>query len=423
MLETLGFALRGALRLGGAARVLAGTGLEWLRGERAPAPQLLRRACERLGPTYVKLGQFIASSPSLFPAEYVEAFEGCLDRTEPLPFRVMERVLVQELGRDLGRHFAAIDPEPLASASIAQVHAAELRGGGQVVLKIQKPGVRETLTTDMQFLYVTTRLLEWLAPQLSAASLSAIVQEIQRTMMEECDFLQEAEHIRQFREFLARSGNSAVTAPCLYPHHSTLRVLTLERLYGVPLTDLEAIRRHVPDPRQALVTALNTWFQSLIECETFHADVHAGNLLALEDGRLAFIDFGIVGRIAPATWGALSALLSALSADDPAGMARAMAALGATREDVDVNALARDIEALYADLERLNAASGSVEHELNHLLLQLMELGRRHGIRLPRAFALLLKQFLYFDRYIRLLAPELKLFDRDWLPGEVVREG
>ena len=398
--------IRGLLRLGQTARVLTSVGMEWVLGDRPPAPHLLRRTFERLGATYIKLGQFIASSPSLFPTDYVREFQACLDRTEPLPFRAVETVLHRELRRPLRDIYETIDPEPLACASIAQVHTARLVNGEDVVIKIRKPGVQSLLASDLNFLYVGARALELIAPRLTHASLSSIVQEIQSGMMAECDFLREAENIRAFDHFLRVTGNKRVIVPHVYEHASTLRVLTMERLYGVALTDEASIRRYVHDPEDTLIAAMNTWFASVVMCDFFHADLHAGNLLVLEDGRIGFIDFGIVGRIEPTVWRATTVFFEAFGRQDYLAMARAMAVLEATATDVNIQALAQDLENLY---QGLNAVADDSEEDIDRLLLEVVAVGKRHGIRFPRAFALLLKQILYFDRYIRMLAPELDM--------------
>ncbi|PQA33959.1 ABC1 kinase family protein [Amnimonas aquatica] len=414
-----GNALKGLLRIGQTTTVLAATGLAWATGERPPLPRLLRLTFERLGATYVKLGQFIASSPSLFPADYVNEFQHCLDKTEPLPFAIMKDVLERELQRPLDEVFAEIDEIPLASASIAQVHAAKLVTGEAVVIKIQKPGVENVLLTDLNFLYVAAVLMERALPKLKFASLSGIVSEIQACMMEEVDFYKEAKNLEQFRAFLQKTGNTQATAPRTYPEASSLRVLTMERFYGVPLTDLETIRKYTKDPAGTLVAALNTWFSSLMMCESFHADLHAGNLMVLTDGRLGFIDFGIVGRIAPETWSSTMAFIESLSEGDFVKMADSMSVIGMTKRKVDKVQLAKDLEAIYGaatqvDPEQVVNALAN-DSEINKLMLEIVAVGERHGIRFPRAFALLLKQMLYFDRYIRILAPDMNLFDDERL--------
>lgn len=410
-------AFKGLFRIGQTTQVLAATGAAWVAGERPPLPRLLRQTCERLGATYVKLGQFIASSPSLFPADYVNEFQYCLDKTEPLPFDIIREVIERELQCPLDELFAEVEEIPLASASIAQVHAARLRTGESVVIKVQKPGVENVLLTDLNFLYFAAVLLERFLPKLKFASLSGIVSEIQACMMEEVDFYKEARNIEQFNAFLEKTGNTQAVAPKVYGQASSMRVLTMERFYGVPLTDLDTIRKYTRDPAGTLVNALNTWFSSLMMCESFHADLHAGNLMVLTDGRLGFIDFGIVGRIAPETWSATMQFMESMNTGDFKLMASSMAQIGMTRRQVDQDKLAQDLELLYGAATQVDPESVlsamTNDNEINQLMMDIVAVGERHGIRFPRAFALLLKQILYFDRYIRILAPEMNLFDDD----------
>ncbi|CAG9464166.1 unnamed protein product [Pedinophyceae sp. YPF-701] len=419
--------LKAAVALSELGAELAGTGTLPTQAE---LPALLRRLFEKLGTTYIKLGQFIASSPTIFPEEYVLEFQKCLDQTEPVPYETIRAIVREELGRPLEEVFEYIDPRPLASASVAQVHAAVLKGSGQdVVLKVLKPGVEDVLQVDLNFLYVAARALEIVAPELSRTSVGSIVQDIRTSMLDEVDFRKEAQHIGDFASFLNASGMRQVaTCPEVYRQFSTRRLLVLERLYGVALTDLNAIRSiTTADPETVLISALNTWFGSVIGCSTFHADVHAGNLLVLKDGRVGFIDFGIVGRISPGTWNAVQALLTSTASGDYTTMAKALVTLGATDANVNIPAFARDLEELFTQIEDMDSqivvtasegpggdvsmgASVAVDDaQMNRLILDVVRVGEVHGLRFPREFGLLLKQLLYFDRYIRILAPEMQV--------------
>lgn len=406
--------LKGTYRIGQTTTVLAKTGAKWLTGQRPPNPRLLRLMFEELGATYIKLGQFIASSPTFFPKDYVEEFQTCLDRTKPFPFAIAKKIIEKELSRSIEEVYSYVDPTPLASASIAQVHAAKLLTGENVVIKIQKPGVETVLLTDLNFLYVSARVIEYLAPKLSWTSLSGVVEEIQRTMMEECDFLKEANNLREFNDFLKETGNTDVVVPKVYDQACSKRVLTMERFYGVSLTDLDTIRKYCPDPEKTLITAMNTWFSSLTQCRFFHADVHAGNLMVLEDGKIGFIDFGIVGRINPGTWEAVSDFISSIMIGQFEGMADAMVRIGVTDKDVDTNDLADDLRRVFKKLDVMvpdhHAMSFQGEDDINNILMDMVKVGEDNGIHFPREFALLLKQFLYFDRYVHILAPELDMF-------------
>lgn len=403
---------KGVLRIAQTGRILSSTGLTWLLGDRPPTPRLLRQTFEKLGTTYIKLGQFIASSPSLFPEEYVNEFQHCLDNTPPVKYAVIEKILHQSLELPTSQLFSHIEREPLATASIAQVHAAKLLDGTDVVIKVQKPQVRNTLLTDLNFLYVAARLLEWLAPNFAMASLSSIIEEIQQSMLAECDFRLEAENLSEFSACIAKFNLTGVIAPKYYPQASSDKVLTMQRLYGVAFTDLEAARHQTAHPEQSLQNALNAWMTTLLMGHSFHADLHAGNLLVLDGGEVGFIDFGIVGKIRPQIWGAITRLIAAISMQNFLGIAEAMIAIGITKGSIDTAALAESLSELYASFDQLhsNDEQSGTDTQVNALLMQIVAIGKQHGIHFPREFALLLKQVLYFDRYLQLLAPDLDMF-------------
>ncbi|CAN7141804.1 unnamed protein product [Brassica rapa subsp. narinosa] len=434
---------RGALRLVQGVQAFLGVGGEWLndlsKSTRVSgslptemqlgllSPLYLRKLFERMGATYIKLGQFIASAPTLFPQEYVDEFQNCFDKAPPVPFEEIRKILQEELGRPIESVYEYVDPAPLASASIAQVHGARLRGSQEdVVIKVLKPGIEDFLVADLNFIYVVARIFEFLSPEFSRTSLVGIVKDIRESMLEEVDFNKEAKNIESFKRYLETMGLSGqATAPRVYKHCSSRRVLTMERLYGVPLTDLDSISALVSSPENSLITALNVWFGSLLSCESFHADVHAGNLWLLRDGRIGFLDFGIVGRISPKTWAAMEVFLASIATEEYESMASALIQMGATNIDVDAKAFARDLEKIESlFLQELDTeivvATGSGrtavaanvavdERQMNALFLDLVRVSESYGLKFPREFALLMKQLLYFDRYTRLLAPNMNM--------------
>lgn len=415
-------------RLGQTATVTGLASIRVLQGEKIDA-KLLKETFEQLGTTYIKIGQFIASTPSIFPREYVEAFQTCLDQTTPLPYSYIENVIKNELGKTgkkIDEVFQSIDKNPLASASIAQVHSAVLVTGENVVLKVQKPNVDNIIATDLGVLYGLTKIVETITPSIKFASLAPVIDEIRLRMLAETDFLQEADNIDEFQIFLKKTNNQKVVAPKVYHAFSTKKLLVMERLFGVSMIDVSAMRQYCTDPVQVMTDTLNTWFASLMLCQSFHADLHAGNLMLLTDGRIGFLDFGIVGTLKPEVWQACLNMMVSFAKEDYHNMAKNMIAMDMTygNDLVDVNILAKDIEMV---MKKILAEDGLFigktidkmdtsklkDHtaEINQMMLEIVEVGKRHGIHFPRDFALLTKQMLYFDRFMRVLAPEVDMFN------------
>jgi predicted unusual protein kinase regulating ubiquinone biosynthesis (AarF/ABC1/UbiB family) len=423
------------LRIADTIRIFAKNGLDFFfsdssavsgndKNTRENIAELLRKSFEELGATYIKLGQLMASAPGLFPEEFVKEMQRCLDNVAPLSFRAVEKVLHEEFHGHEKNLFLDIDPIPIASASIAQVHGATYYTGEKVVIKVQRPGIEKTLNADLNLLFIATAIFERLAPGSARTSLTGIVKDFHKILMEEVDFIKESQNIILFQEFLDNIGEKNVIVPRVFHEATSKKVLTMERLYGVALTDIEAIRKYVNNPEDALILALNTWFQSLMFCGFFHADVHAGNIMVLDDGKVAYIDFGIVGRMDQKIWTALLCLVEALGNQNYTQMAKALVELNATSGDVDINKFSKQLEKIFKDFNVIGNQiidEGTIDEAgINNLMLELTAVSEQNGLKFPREFALLFKQFLYFDRYVKILAPELNIINSDqirMMPG------
>jgi aarF domain-containing kinase len=244
-------------------------------------------------------------------------------------------------------------------------------------------------------------------------------------MLEELDFESEARNLEEFRVFLREQKlNGVATAPKVYRDLTTKKVLTMERLKGVSMVDAESISSITNDPESVIITALNTWTSSVMNMPWFHADVHSGNLLVLDDGRVGFIDFGMVGRVGESTFKAVSELSTSMAVGDYEGMALALLNMGATDSNVNVAKFGRDIEQVMMDMSRVQpdiaavgiSGDGTVQaaisfdnDEVTTMLLRIVAVTEDNGLKLPREFGLLVKQSLYFDRYLKILAPGLDI--------------
>jgi predicted unusual protein kinase regulating ubiquinone biosynthesis (AarF/ABC1/UbiB family) len=376
-----------------------------MRGRRDQAPAIVRHAFEDLGPTYIKLGQLIASSQGLFPERYCAEFRKCLDRVRPFDYADVQRIVRAELGRDASEVFAWIDPQPLASASIAQVHAARLHDGQEVVVKVQRPRIDAVVEADLRVLRLGARAMA-LSPRGELANPVGIVEDFEANIREELDFRREAENMAEFNRIMVEHGQSQVVAPRVVDDLTTKRVLVMERFYGHRVDDVEKLRESNVDGEEKLLAGMRAWFQCMILHGFFHGDVHAGNLMALSDGRIGFLDFGIVGRFPRERREQVTDYLMAFAAGDFRKLAEVMAAMGAVGGAVDLEALAKDLAAAYEPI----LASEMAAIKYADLIPAIMRTSVRHGMRLPRDFVLVTKQMLYFDRYAKLLAPRLNVF-------------
>ncbi|TGK06275.1 AarF/ABC1/UbiB kinase family protein [Leptospira fletcheri] len=383
-------------------------------------PVRLREAFEELGATYIKLGQFIASAPSLFPEEIVTEMQKCLDAVRPIPFSEVEKTIRKELGGRWENHFRSIDPSPLASASIAQVHSAVTKDGIDVVIKVQRSDIESALGADLNLLYLASLLFEKFVPGLNRSGLSDMMKLFQSSILEEIDFRKEASNLEEFERYLLAAGETRARVPKVYHGLSTEKILVMERFYGAPITDEVSLRKYSPDPARTLSDALEIWFSTLSHSGFFHADVHAGNLMILRDGTVGFIDFGIVGRISPKIWEGLMIFLEGLATNRPERIAKGLIRMDSTAEGVDEKKLAQDLGKVFDEMSEmvLGIQMGELEafdeRKLNAILFEFRELALRNGLKIPKEFGLLIKQILYFDRYVKAFAPDIDLIrDRE----------
>lgn len=383
--------------------------------KQAAGPSELRQAFERLGPTYIKFGQLIASSSGLFPERYVREFQHCLDRVPPEPWPVVEATLSRTLPASPRVLFTHIDAAPLASASIAQVYGAvgvnDDGVEGDLVIKVQRKDLRQMVAADVGMLGFGADLLQQL-PRVRNANPRGVVQQFERNIYEELDFLGEAARMDEFNRIMRELGRSDVCAPRPVHRLSTREVLVMERLRGIRVDDVAAIRARGITAEQAeskLIAGMHAWFQCLVRYGFFHGDVHAGNLMMLDDGRIGFLDFGIIGRLSKERRQQVARFILAFPSGDFVGVAQTMAEMGAVAAKTssqDWEAFARELKDALAPFMR--GTLGDIDYA--YVLGKMVRVSERHGVQLPDDFILILRQLLYFDRYARLLAPSLNLF-------------
>ena len=396
-------------RLVTTAGVLASEGVgflaeAWRQPAGPVAARRMRRAFEALGPTYVKLGQLVASSPGLFPDVLAEEFRACLDRVPAVPWANVATVVTEELGRPPMEVFARFDREPLAAASIAQVHAATLTDGTEVVVKVQRPGLRSRLDADLAILRKAARLLERTSARGRMANPVAVVEDFSDSLARELDFVTEARSMERFGANLRAFGaNDRVRVPAVHWPLTTTRVLTMERIHGVGVNDLAPADAAGLDLDGALRAAVRAWLEAALEHGFFHGDVHAGNLMIDLDGRIVFLDFGICGHLDDRARHTIRRGLPALLIQrDYHAVAAAIYELGAILRPADLVDAAGDIATIVEPLLTRPLA----EISYGDILIEVIRIGTRYEVRLPRELVLVAKQLMYFERYGKLMAPD-----------------
>lgn len=371
-----------------------------------PAAAEVRRRFEALGPTYVKLGQLVASSPGVFPEVLANELQLLLDRATPADPGEVRKTLYRELGEPVANIFSQFDFQPLASASIAQVHAATLVTGERVVVKIQRPAIRERIVSDTRILAVGARMLE-LFPSGRMLAARDIVEDFSDNLFSELDFRNEAASMTAWAEFIGASRFADhARVPGVFGQYTTANLLVMEHIDGVRVDEVEAVEeRFGGDSSRAIRTLLLVLLESIFKAGVFHGDLHAGNVLVDRSGVLVFLDWGIVGRFDADRASLLRKLIVDLVINnDLLSASRHLVALGAVKRTVAAGQAVSDLRSLTEPLSGAELSKVSYQE----LGKKILELGQVYGLRLPRDLLLIAKQLLYVERYMKLLAPKWK---------------
>ncbi len=367
-----------------------------------------------LGPTYVKFGQIIASSPGAFGESLSREFRGLLDRVPPADSGEVHKLFIDELGADPSELFATWDEEPFASASIAQVHYATLHSGEEVVVKIQRPGIRRRVAADLQILKRFAQAVEVakLGRRLSAQD---VVTDFSGNLAEELNFRLEAQSMEAWVSHLHASAlGQGIRVPQVYWDFTSDRVLTMERVSGIRIDDVAAIRKAGFDGVELVKALLFSLFEGGLRHGLFHGDLHAGNLYVDDQGRIVFFDFGIMGRIDPRTRWLLRELVYALLVKkDHAAAGKIVVLMGAVGTMKPEAEAAKDLERFATPLTMQTLGDMSYAD----IGRQLSTLADAYDVKLPRELVLIGKQFLYVERYMKLLAPKWQMMSDPQLTG------
>ncbi|MDX6743619.1 ABC1 kinase family protein [Actinocorallia sp. A-T 12471] len=366
-------------------------------------------AFETLGPTYVKLGQVVASSPGLFPQPLADAALRCLDEVPPISGAQVRRIIAEDLGARPEDLFTVFEDAPLSAASIGQVHACRLPDGRDAVVKVQRPGIAALMATDLRVAYFISLRLERISKVMRAAKPSAMIEDLHGVTFQELNSALEAKRQHDFLQRLHAFGdNEGVTAPEVYWDYCGPRVICMQRMYGTPLDAIDADRLTEIDGPDLLRRGVKAWVEAALVHGVFHGDVHAGNLWMLDDGRICYLDFGIMGEL-HGPWQELmrDMFYTGMFDADFGRMVPHYRSLGIIPEGTGTDAeIAMRLQLVFGPLLK----SGMAGISIGRTITMLLDMAKQYDAESPRELVLISKQLLYFERYSKNLAPDWVLF-------------
>ncbi len=366
-------------------------------GQPAQAEELAADV-ERLGPSFIKLGQLLSTRPDIVPPAYAQALARLQDHCKPFAFSEIRAILSAELGVRLSKAFESIDEQPLAAASIAQVHRATLRDGREVAVKVQRPGIREQVLEDLEAMGDMAVFLSEHTDFGRRYSVDLLFEEFRKSLVRELDFRQEAMNLLALSRNLADIREIAIPQPIL--GYSSSRVLTMELVAGTKITSLSPLARLELDGARLADALFRAYLRQMLRDGMFHADPHPGNVFIAGE-RIALIDLGMVAHVPPGLQDRLLQLLLAVSDNRADDAARALLEVGEFRDDADQTGFERGV----ADIIAQHQQSVLREPQVGRAVLMLLKAAAENGIRLPPELAMIGKTLLNLDQIAHVLAP------------------
>lgn len=367
-------------------------------------PERMRLALQRLGPTFVKLGQMLASRPDLVPDVYAEEFKKLQDHVEPFSFAEVRKVLEEEMSSSLEAAFTSVDETPLAAASMAQVHRAVLLSGDSVVLKVRRPGIEKLIASDLAVLRLIADAVEHYVPESRGLDLPMIVDEFSRAIKKEIDFYLEASSVERFRRNF--ESVAEIEIPKIRWDLTTPRLLVMEEATGIPATDPSALTRFSKEERRNFGHIIaRTFMKQVLEDGLFHADLHAGNVWFTDGGKIVLLDFGSVGSLSEHMQEVLGGFFVALITHDYPGLVEEFSRIGATDAVPDLNAFERDLR------EMVEPYHGRplFEIRVGDLLREAVSIAIKHSVKVPPELVLLGRATLTVEGLVRQIDPQIDM--------------
>lgn len=367
-------------------------------------PARLRRVLEELGGTFVKLGQMLSLRYDLLPKEYCDEFAKLQDNVKPMPFRIVKMIIEEDLGKSLARVFREFEQKPLASASIGQVHKAKLRSGEMVAVKIQRPGLYDLFTADTKLLHYLANIIEKKYPEAKEYDFNTIISEFEAYSKKELDYMLEARNIEIFYNNFKNDPN--VSVPKVYWEYTTRRVLTMSYVHGVKISDVANFEAYHSSMKAMSNNVFNAMLDQIFDYRVFHADPHPGNILLLGHNKIAFLDFGIVGRVTPDMVDGMEEILIGLLTEDLDLIVSAFQRLGIS-DPAAFNAKQFKEDLIDNFAEYYDAANSQINFAT--FFSNAFDMARKYKIKLPINFILLGKSIITLQGFGAKYLPDFNI--------------
>jgi ubiquinone biosynthesis protein len=363
----------------------------------------VRLALEELGPTYIKLGQMLSTRPDVIPPEYIAELEKLQDHVAAFPDDVAREIVQAELGHSLKEVFSSFGKQPVAAASLSQVYRGVLKGGQAVAVKVQRPGISETVKVDLEIIHDLASRMEQHFPEACEMGLLSLVEEFSDDMKKEINFSVEAHNMRHFAHNF--EGEAYIHVPIVYPEYCTSKLLVMEFMDGINISKVDKLKAAKYDLKQIAHNGADVYLKSILEHGFFHADPHPGNILIMPDNVIGLVDFGAMGRLSARDREILAGMLDSLVEYDAKGMTRFILELANPRTAVNTEQLESDISGLIEDYAYLSLD----ELNLSEVLDQMMRLLRNHQLQLPKYYVWLFRVISMVENIGRQLDPGFNL--------------
>ncbi|OGI20671.1 MAG: hypothetical protein A3B68_08995 [Candidatus Melainabacteria bacterium RIFCSPHIGHO2_02_FULL_34_12] len=384
------------------------------------SPVHLKEAFLELGPTFIKIGQFLSSRPDIIPEEFIGVLSELQDSLPPIPFSEIKPFLEKELRKPLNMIFKSFDEEPIASASIGQVYKGELINGAKIVVKVQRPDLNILFYRDLAIIRCLATFLERYTKIGKGREWVQIIDEIGRTLFEEIDFIQEGKNADHFRRNLKHEER--IYIPRVFWHHTTKKVLTIEYVPGIKITDIASLKNKNHNPKELAKILVNAYFKQFFKDGFYHADPHPGNIVVKDDGTIVFYDFGMVGRISENVREELANVLINIVRNDTDALLDTLKELDLLKSGSDLQPLKRVIEKAaykYYEGTKLNSLNVSdIEDDLKILIDE-------KPMKLPSKFTYTLRMTGTLEGVCRTLDPDFSLISvtkpylQNWLKDKL----